>query len=243
MSALTLVRHGQASFFAADYDVLSDLGKTQGRLLGEYWAGRCVQFEAVFTGPRLRQRHTAEQVRSAYRAAGLALPEPVVLDELDEYDLDGLRHGLAPTLARHDAAFAALFERYRASQDDGERERRFQKMFEALVGHWQAGSALLRELDVKLESWESFRTRVARGMRRVLETPGRGVQIAAFTSGGFIGTAVQTVLEAPDRAALELSWRLRNGALCEFVFTRDRLSLESFNTLPHLEDPALRTYR
>ena len=102
MSALTLVRHGQASFFAADYDVLSDLGKTQGRLLGEYWAGRCVQFEAVFTGPRLRQRHTAEQVRSAYRAAGLALPEPVILDGFDEYDLEGPRQGprAVPGLAR-----------------------------------------------------------------------------------------------------------------------------------------------
>ena len=243
MSTLTLVRHGQASFFAADYDVLSELGNTQGRLLGEYWAGRRVRFDAVFTGPRLRQRQTAEQVGSAYRAAGLAVPEPVVLDELDEYDLEGLRQGLAPTLARHNAGFAALVDHYRASQDDGERGRRFQKMFEVLIGHWQEGSALLREPDVKLESWELFRARVARGMRRMLETPGRGVQIAAFTSGGFIGTAVQTVLEAPERAALELSWRLRNGALCEFVFTRDRLSLESFNTLPHLEDPALRTYR
>ena len=142
MSALTLVRHGQASFFAADYDVLSALGNTQGRLLGEYWAGRCVQFDAVFTGPRLRQRQTAEQVRSAYRAAGLALPEPAVLDELDEYDLEGLRQGLAPALVRHDAAFAALVERHRASQDDGQRERRFQKMFEVLIGHWQEGSAL-----------------------------------------------------------------------------------------------------
>ena len=243
MSTLTLVRHGQASFFAADYDVLSDLGNTQGRLLGEYWAGRRVHLDAVFTGPRLRQRQTAEQVRCAYRAAGLALPEPVVLDELDEYDLEGLSQGLAPTLARQDAGFAALLERYRASQDDGDRERQFQKMFEVLVGHWQAGSPLLHELGLSLESWESFRARVARGMRRMLETPGRGVQIAAFTSGGFIGTAVQTALEAPDRAALELSWRLRNGALCEFVFTRERLSLDSFNTLPHLEDPALRTYR
>ena len=145
-------------------------------------------------------------------------------------------------MAQRDTGFAALFERYRASQEDGERARHFQKMFEVLVDHWQEDSPLLREIDLKMESWQSFRT-VARGMRRMLETPGRGVQIAAFTSGGFIGTAVQTTLEAPDRAAMELSWRLRNGALCEFIFSRERLSLETFNALPHLEDPALRTYR
>lgn len=157
MSMLTLVRHGQASFFADDYDVLSELGSTQGRLLGEYWAARRVRLDAVYTGPRVRQRHTAEQVCSAYREAGLALPEPVVLDELDEYDLEGLRRGLAPILAQRDTGFAALFERYRASQEDGERARHFQKMFEVLVDHWQEDSPLLREIDLKMESWQSFR--------------------------------------------------------------------------------------
>jgi broad specificity phosphatase PhoE len=77
----------------------------------------------------------------------------------------------------------------------------------------------------------------------MIETPGRGRRIAAFTSGGFIGTAVQSALAAPDRAALELSWRLRNGALTDFVFSADRMTLDSFNVLPHLADSALWTYR
>ena len=38
MSVLTLVRHGQASFFAADYDRLSPAGEGQARHLGDYWA-------------------------------------------------------------------------------------------------------------------------------------------------------------------------------------------------------------
>jgi broad specificity phosphatase PhoE len=64
-----------------------------------------------------------------------------------------------------------------------------------------------------------------------------------FTSGGFIGSAAQLALAAPDRTALELHWRLRNGSLTEFAFTRDRFSLDTFNTVPHLDDPALWTYR
>ena len=35
MSVLLLVRHGQASWGAADYDVLSDLGHEQSRLLAK----------------------------------------------------------------------------------------------------------------------------------------------------------------------------------------------------------------
>ena len=40
MGVMTLVRHGQASLFAENYDELSALGRDQARLLGEFWAGR-----------------------------------------------------------------------------------------------------------------------------------------------------------------------------------------------------------
>jgi broad specificity phosphatase PhoE len=38
MGTLYLVRHGQASFGADDYDQLSDLGRAQAVRLGEYLA-------------------------------------------------------------------------------------------------------------------------------------------------------------------------------------------------------------
>ena len=40
MSMLHLVRHGQASFGADDYDKLSELGWQQSRRLGEYWRSK-----------------------------------------------------------------------------------------------------------------------------------------------------------------------------------------------------------
>jgi hypothetical protein len=36
---------------------------------------------------------------------------------------------------------------------------------------------------------------------------------------------------------------VRNCSLTEFVFSGERLSLDSFNGTPHLDDPALRTFR
>jgi hypothetical protein len=36
---------------------------------------------------------------------------------------------------------------------------------------------------------------------------------------------------------------VRNCSLTEFVFSGERISLDSFNAIPHLDDPALRTFR
>ena len=52
------MRHGQASFGAADYDNLSELGQRQSVRLGEYLAARQIDFDAVLTGTLKRQVQT-----------------------------------------------------------------------------------------------------------------------------------------------------------------------------------------
>jgi broad specificity phosphatase PhoE len=239
MSVLTLVRHGQASFFANEYDRLSAVGEQQSRLLGRFWGGRSVVFDEVYTGPRLRQQKSAELTGDAYRAAGLNWPEPVVLEDLDEYDLHGLLHRLAPQFAQRDAGFAQLVETLHETAGETDRFKKFQRMFESLVRHWQQTDST----DAGVESWPDFHRRVERVIRGLQKSPGRGRRIAVFTSGGFIGGVVQRALAISDEAALQLNWRLRNSSLTEFVFTVERFTLDSFNGVPHLDDPGLWTYR
>jgi broad specificity phosphatase PhoE len=243
VSVLALVRHSQASFFSDDYDRLSPEGEAQSRLLGEYWARQGEAFSEVYVGPRRRQHQTAELVGAQYRRAGLPWPEPVVLAELDEYDLAGLLDRLAPALARRDRRFEHMLDAYRRSKGAGESERArtFQRMFGMLLTHWLSAPA--DAVAEGVESWPAFRDRVGRGLDRITERPARRQRVAAFTSGGFIGAAVARALEAPDRAALELSWRLRNASLTHLVFTTGRLTLDDFNTIPHLTDPTHWTYR
>lgn len=62
MSVLTLVRHGQASFMAEDYDRLSPTGEEQARRLGRYWTSRGIVFDRVCHGPAKRHIRTAELV-------------------------------------------------------------------------------------------------------------------------------------------------------------------------------------
>ena len=68
MGQILLVRHGQASLFADNYDELSVLGREQARLLGEFWARRRIDFDEVYCGPRARQRQTAELAGAAFTA-------------------------------------------------------------------------------------------------------------------------------------------------------------------------------
>lgn len=239
MSVLTLVRHGQASFFADDYDKLSEVGQTQSRLLGKFWAQRKMTFTEVYTGPRSRQKQSAELAGAECLAAGVDWPAPVILDDIDEYDLDGFVRKLAPRLFQESGDFASLVKAYKSAQDQDEMFRKFQRMFETLVRHWQS----LDTIDDGVESWASFQQRVARVIQYVQEQPGRGRRVVMFTSGGFIGGAIQQALGLTNEKSLEMNWRIRNGSLTEFVFTRDRFSLDVFNAVPHLEDPALWTYR
>ena len=63
MTQIILIRHGQASFGAANYDALSDLGRTQARWLGEHFAKLGVRRARVICGTLSRQIDTADLVR------------------------------------------------------------------------------------------------------------------------------------------------------------------------------------
>ncbi|MGT2494736.1 phosphoglycerate mutase family protein [Cupriavidus basilensis] len=62
MATLFLVRHGQASFGAANYDCLSDTGRQQARWLGEYFRERGIAFKRVVAGSLVRQQDTAMEI-------------------------------------------------------------------------------------------------------------------------------------------------------------------------------------
>jgi broad specificity phosphatase PhoE len=114
--------------------------------------------------------------------------------------------------------------------------RAFQKVFETAMQSWVEGTAN------GAEPWTTFRDRVLTGLRRIQEGPSNR-RVVLFTSGGPIGVLVQTALSAPDRSFLEVNWRVRNCSITEFVFSSGRLSLDSFNAIPHLSDERIRTFR
>ncbi|HWE91204.1 MAG TPA: histidine phosphatase family protein [Pseudonocardiaceae bacterium] len=82
MAVVYLVRHGQASFGAADYDVLSELGHRQSAVLGAELRRRGVQPDVVLSGSMRRQLSTA---RETLATAAIHV-EPQVDERWNEYD-------------------------------------------------------------------------------------------------------------------------------------------------------------
>jgi broad specificity phosphatase PhoE len=239
MSSLTLVRHGQASLFAEDYDRLSPLGERQAVALGEYWARTRTVFDRVFSGPAKRHLQTAELAGEACRKAGLAWPEPVLLPDLDEFPGEALTRRYLPRLVEENPRIAALDLALRSAQDRPEQARALEFLFRAFTTMW-----VRREFDAsEVETWEMFAARVRRSLDQVRNHGAKGASVAVFTSAGPTALAVQMAHGIEPLRTLELAWLVRNSACSEFLFSGDRFSLLSFNAVPHLADPALVTYR
>jgi broad specificity phosphatase PhoE len=143
------------------------------------------------------------------RTASIALDRPTqVSADWNEYDVAGV-------LRNYPAA--STFKD----------NREFQKVFETAMLSWIAGSA------DGAEPWPTFRDRVRAALRRIQEGPANR-RVVLFTSGGPIGVLVQTALNAPEASFLDINHRVRNCSITEFVFSANRLSLDSFNATPHL---------
>jgi len=239
MGTLTFVRHGQARPFEKDSDRLSEIGEQQARELGRFWVERGIEFDEVYSGLLVRQVRTAEIAGQQFTEAGKPWPELQSIPEFNEYDANGITGQLIPTLAERDHEFRALLLAYEQHKNTPDRNRHFQKMFEVVTANWLTG-----QLEVEgVESWAAFRARIRAGIKKIISAEGRGRRVAVFTSGGVIGTTVQTVLKAPEEQALQLNWRVKNCSLTEFTFGGGRISLDTFNSTTHLTEIALQTFR
>lgn len=235
MSTLCVIRHGQASAHAADYDQLSPLGEEQGRVLGEYWADTDRRFDRLYLGPLKRHRQTLDAVLQVFRHRGLDLPDPTPLPELDEH------HG--PEVIAHHRD--RLYEEAGIGDPDKEGVDRKEKIRRTLLIYQQGTRLWVRgELETPkgLESWAAFRSRIESGTDKILGAGTPGQRAAAFTSGGATAAMVGHTLGLDDEKILALSWRVRNAALTEFLFSSRGLSLDSFNSTPHLREERLLTF-
>ena len=258
MSRLILVRHAQASFSPdpsrafVDYDRLSELGHQQAEALGEELVAAGIAFDRAYTGPADRQRQTGEGIAAVYERHGLPFPELVTLEALEEhsgaavvrralaepeYEADRVRLGVALDAAEMRGGSGGADARQASAHV--EPTRAYFSVFQRVTRLWARGE--LPDPIVE-ESWQAFRARVEDGFRRIIAESGRGANVAAFTSGGPIGSTVARVLGLDDEQALELAWTVENATITELLFTEGRVSLKSFNAQPRIGAPELVTY-
>jgi broad specificity phosphatase PhoE len=239
MSVLTIVRHGQASFLAKDYDKLSEIGERQAAMLGAYWARNGVRIDAVYTGPRKRQLDTASIAGAEYSKGGFAWPEPVMIKDLDEYRVDEVMRRYVPGLAEADPHVGELCRAVERAKGTAELPLAIEKLFRHVSTMW-----IRKEFEAnEVEDWNQFSGRVRAALDETRNHGRRGAHVVAITSAGPTAVAMQAALGLEAQAALELSWLVRNTACSEFLFSGERFSLWSFNATPHLDGASMITYR
>jgi broad specificity phosphatase PhoE len=219
MGLLVMLRHGQATLGAANYDQLSELGVQQAELAADRLVAADLSIDRVVSGSLLRQRDTASAVLDRLHAAGTSL---AVDDRLDEYDHVGV-------LAAHTTSVS--FET--ATGPDANRS--MQPALEEAIARWALADAGYAE------SHDGFIERVLTVLGDL--TAPRGTTVAV-TSGGVIAVACAHVLGLPPEAWPALARVLVNASITKFISGRTGVNLLTFNDYAHLEiDRALVTYR
>jgi len=237
VSSLLLIRHGQASLGAVDYDVLSPLGVTQSRRLGEHLGGM-LRPDLIVTGPRLRQRDTAAHLVAAARARGADYPDPIERPEFDEYPALVIMQRHLQRLAQGDELLAApLAELQRHPRGSREQRRAFEAAFQRMMRRWHDD-----ELDdPEIEPAAAFAARIERGLRELLAPRGRSVLVVS--SAGPVGIGLRLGLGLDLWAGLKASFVVHNSSISELRTRGEEPVLTMFNALPHLHDPAEITLR
>ena len=211
MAELILVRHGQASFGAEDYDRLSELGWRQSRWLGEYFAERGAVFDRIVLGSLRRHVETLAGIGEGMGHA-LAGDEDTRLNEYDSHAL------LRAHLKGHPLPQVA------------DRREHFRVLREAMYA-WTDGT-----LDGDAhEPFIEFRGRVLGALADLREDAAKRVLVVS--SGGPISAILSAVLAMPARGVVDLNLQTRNTGITELQAGATRIHFVSFNNVPHLDRP------
>jgi len=215
VSTLLLLRHGQASFGAAHYDQLTELGERQAVATGRHLARTGARLDEVQVGPRRRHATTAAGALAELSAA----PAPVTIASLDEFAEATDVVQVAPRVCGVSAEALSALPRTEQLRH-----------YETAINAWLQGRI---DLPGRLSA-AAFRAEVAGWLRALTSRPARSQSVLAVTSAGVIAPAVAEVLDVPVERMAQFTRVLRNASLTEIAFSNGRVSLVSFNGVAHL---------
>ncbi|MFK7891229.1 MAG: histidine phosphatase family protein [Granulosicoccus sp.] len=217
MSLLFLVRHGQASAGTHDYDRLSNTGRKQACMLGQWWKEHDFRPAKFFHGTLKRQRDTATSALEGMGSSAQHV-ECHTHDGLNEYDHRVIESHFAKS-GENETPESMTFEQYLD-----------------IMSRWRDHRHNEAMLDSdKIESWQEFQERGWRTICSVHEPDRSDGQCVYFTSGGVIASIVSNVLNLDFEHTIDAIWRIRNASITTLHYDGKRARLVDFNTIPHLQ--------
>ena len=238
MSYIYLIRHAQAGT-RDNYDVLSELGHEQARLLGEHLASQGIELSAVYSGTLKRQRHTAELACEAIARKGLPVPDISADERWNEFSLLSVYRAIMQRMMEDDEQFA------RDVREMQEAIRRDPHTTSGATGRCDA--AVIRAWmdnrypDYEGETWAAFRERI-RACPDAFSSHDPEKSIAIFTSATPIAILAASALGLTDEKLLSILGVIYNTSLTVIRARSGDLRLFTFNSATHL-DSSVRTFR
>lgn len=219
MTVIYLVRHGQASFSADNYDQLSDKGIQQAKLVGQYLQKKISRPNRIITGDMLRHQQTATHSINAFLSeetdANISQQEDA---RWNEYDHQNILGAYNPELATPSSARQYLAQQAKPLEH-------FKVLFINAIEQWMSAD----NNPAYSESFESFSRRVIGALKDVAEQNKTG-NVIIYTSGGPISLVVCYLLGMPLSRFIEVNWSLVNAGVTKIV-TRGKARELTLSTL------------
>src|SRR3954462_10208069 len=223
MGVLMLVRHGQASFGTADYDVLSSRGVRQSRKVAETLAGYGVSPTTLIHGGMRRQFETAEQM---LKGAGSWELDPEADDRWRELDHLAVMN-----------AYPTVPDRHRELLLSGGIElRTFHELYPKATARWASGAY---DADYP-ESFTDFIGRVRFAIGDAARRAGDRRPAVVVTPGGPIAAACAMLTEVGEEPRrLSAAWARFNAVVVNASVTRIVVGASGARLLTFNEHAAL----
>lgn len=235
MASIYVIRHGQASFGAANYDKLSDLGCRQATVLGHYLRDCNIRFDAAYSGDLQRQRKTAELALASQPGT-----VPHTIDaRFNEVKNDEQVKFLVPEVIKTNEPIRALMDKGLSASKD------YQKVIEAVFNYWVSPDCN----EPRIQSWEDYSSAVHSALAEIIQAQGSGKTVGIFASGGTIATIVAHVLGLSGAHAYSFYEPVINCSVTRLFYSSRKVSLSYFNDHSFLDvlgqqnDESLLSYR
>jgi broad specificity phosphatase PhoE len=175
----------------------------------------------------------------ACRAAGRPEPRIIVEPRWDEFDLDAIFAALAPRLSGDDPEFRAEYEKLVAALADEASaiHRTWTRCDTDVFRAW-----VTECYPYEGESWTAFSERVM-SCRDLFHSLGPKESAAVFTSATPISIWIGQSMGLDIEKTMRLAGVMHNSAISSLRVHNGSTMLFSFNGIPHLKDPAMRTFR
>ena len=217
MAKLYLVRHAQASFGAANYDKLSELGLKQSTYIPSHFSDDPTVSRVLYRGDMIRHQETAE-----YSFTGL---KAVILPGLNEFDHMNVLEVHQPLI--HDREKMTEFV---MNQKDP--KQFIEDEFRLAMLRWmnEEGTSSYRE------TFRDFKTRTLDTIQAIITTARKEKQkeVIVVTSGGVISLYMTVLNEMPQERIIELNQHIANTAITSLLFNDKKTTLSYYNNFSHL---------